>query len=149
VAPADEQKRAALLRDALAFPIDSSSLGLSVNTKPVDVPGAQTLKITVTVEARDMVFNPQEDRMSGAVDFYFVQLGGKNEFIAGENRRVTATLPQEGYQNIIQSGLTLPIDIRILPAAKVLRLFARDVGSGSTGSVTIPLVKLFPSLASS
>jgi VWFA-related protein len=101
VAPADEQKRSALLRDALAFPIDSSSLGLSVSTKPVDVPGAQTLKITVTVEARDVVFDPQGDRLSGAVDFYFVQLGGKNDVIAGENRRITATLPQEGYQNIL------------------------------------------------
>lgn len=146
-APADEQKRSALLRDALSVPLDSSSLGLTVDTKPVDVPGAETLKITSTVEARDIVFNPQGNLLAGAVDLYFIQMGDKNKVIAGEKREITATIPQEEYQRIIQSGLSLPTDIRISPGARFLRVFARDAGSGSTGSVTIPLLKLFPGLA--
>jgi hypothetical protein len=147
VAPADEQKRAALVRDALSVPLDSSSLGLTVATKAVDVPGAETLKITVTVDARDVVFNPQGDRLAGSVDIYFIQMGDKNKVIAGETRQLTETIPQREYQDVIKSGLSLPTDILISPGAKVLRLLARDAGSGSSGSVTIPLVKLFPSLA--
>ena len=146
-APANEQKRTALMRDAISFPLDSSSLGLTVDTKPVDVPGAETLKITATVEARDIVFNPKGNLLAGAVDLYFIQIGDKNKVLAGEVRQITATIPQEEYQNFIKSGLSLPTDIRIAPGARSLRVFVRDAGSGSTGSVTIPLLKLFPGLA--
>jgi VWFA-related protein len=146
-APVDQAKADTLLYDAGTNPIDSTALNMTVTTKAVDMPGAETLETTTKLEASDFVLNHNGDRWVGTLDFLFLQVGDQDKLLDSDEHRLDLNFTQSSYERIQREGLTLPRSFRIAPGAVELRMVARDSISGATGSVTIPLLKLFPSLA--
>lgn len=146
--PQDSKQREALLREAVVSPLDATALGLSVRVEPGDVPGARTLKTELRIEARDVTFQAEAGRWTGAIDVLFMQRSAEGKDLAGEGKVIILRLTRERYDAIMQDGLTLTRHLRIEAGAAQLRVVVRDATSGSVGSVSIPLTKLFASSGS-
>ena len=141
----DSKKREVLMRAAVDSPLDDTSLGLEARLHVVDVPGAMTLKTELLVYSRDLTLVAQGDRWAGTVDVLFVQRGTDGKELAGELKTLNLNLVRKTYDEIMKKGLGLTRTLPLAPGAAQLRVVVRDVGSGSIGSLTIPLTKLIPS----
>jgi VWFA-related protein len=141
----DSRNREVLMRAAVDSPLDDTSLGLEARLHVVDVPGAMTLKIELLVYSRDLTLVAQGDRWAGAVDVLFVQRGTDGKELAVELKTLSLNLARETYAEVMKKGLGLTRNLPPAPGAAQLRVVVRDVGSGSIGSLTIPLTKLIPS----
>ena len=142
--PLDPRQRQALMREAVGSPLDATSLGLSVRVTPVDVPGARTLKMELPIPARDVTLDSEGDRWTGAIDLLFVQLGSDGNSVTGEAKTVNLHLLRPTYEVVLNQGVTLSRNLPIAAGATKLRVIVRDATSGSIGSISIPLDKLFP-----
>jgi len=143
--PLNAKQREALLREAVSSPLEATSLGLNVRVKPVDVPGARTLKTELQVYSRDLTLELQGDRWVGGLDLLCVQQAPDGRDLTGESQTINLRLTRPTYERIMQDGLIWPHDFRIADGAAQLRIVVRDISSGAIGSVDIPLSKLFPS----
>jgi VWFA-related protein len=142
--PLDIQHRQALLYEAVASPLDATSLGLNVHAIPVDVPGARMLKTELQIPPHDITLDSQSDRWVGAVDLLFVQLASDGKTVTGETKTVNMRLTRQTYEEIMKAGVTLTRTLPIEAGAATLRVVVRDAASGAIGSISIPLAKLFP-----
>lgn len=142
----DQRKRDELIREAVNGPLDSTTLGLTVQTDAVDVPGAQRLKASITIDSKDIEFNMNGDRWDGAVDVFYAERDASGKVLVAENKAINMNLTQPTYNSIAKNGLRMQWDIGINSKAQTIRLIARDATTGVLGSVTIPLAKLYPSL---
>ena len=141
--PLELKQREALLREAVASPLEATSLGLNVRVKPVDVPGARTLKTELEVYPRDITLEPQGDRWVGSLSLLYVQQGPDGHDVTGESKTLNLRLTRETYERVMKDGLVWNLDLPVADGAARLRIVVRDASSGSIGSVNIPLSKLF------
>ena len=142
----DQKKRDELIREAVNGPLDSTALGLSVQADAVDVPGAQRLKASITIDSKDIQFNLNGDRWDGSVDVFYAERDASGKVLVAENKAINMNLTQPTYNSVTKNGLRMQWDIGINGNAQTIRLIARDATTGALGSVTIPLAKLYPSM---
>jgi len=141
--PLEFKQRELLLREAVGSPLQATGLGLNIRVKPVDVPGARTLKMDLQLDSRDISLQPEGDRWVGAVDLLFVQIGADGRQITGEAKTFNMRLQRQTYDSILKDGLVLTRTLPLADGAAQVRVVTRDATSGALGSVTIPLDKLF------
>lgn len=137
------QQEQAMLRDAVTSSLDFTTLGINITADAVDVPGARRLHATIQVDARDITLEPQGGRWVGVLDFVFVQRAADGKQLASESQQISMHLTKERYDLLMKNGLIWERDLPIVAGVAQLRLVARDNGSGSVGSVSVPVDKLF------
>jgi hypothetical protein len=147
-APLNPKQREALLHETVSSPLGATRVGLTVRVKPVDVPGARTLKTELQIYARDITLEPQGDRWVGGVDLLYVQQGPDGRDVTGETKTLNMRLTRETYERALKDGLIWTRDLSLADGAAQLRIVVRDLASGAIGSVNIPLNKLFPASGS-
>ena len=74
----------------------------------------------------------------------FVQLGSDGNSVTGEAKTVNLHVLRPTYEEVLKQGVTLSRNLPIAAGATKLRVIVRDATSGSIGSISIPLDKLFP-----
>lgn len=141
--PLGLKQREVLLREAVKSPLEATSLGLNVRVKPVDVPGARTLKTELQVYPRDITLEAEGDRWTGSLDLLYVQQGPDGHDLTGEAQTLNLRLTRGTYERMMKDGLLWNRDLPVAEGAGRLRIVVRDASSGSIGSVDIPLSKLF------
>ncbi len=141
----DQKQRDRILREAANSPLDDTGVGLNVRADVVDVPGARTLKTNIQIDSRDVSLQRENDRWNGALDVLLIQRGADGKDVASELKTFTMHLTASTHEEIMKKGLTLTRNLPIQPGAAQLRIVVRDTETGSIGSLTIPLSKLFAS----
>lgn len=139
----DAKQRQAVLREAIASPIDATELGFDVNATPVEIPGTREVKADFHVAQRDVTLEHEGDTWNGALDVLFVQMDAKSKVIKGETKTIQLHLSQMKYEQVQRVGAIFTLNAPIVANAAQVRVVVRDVSSGSVGSITIPLAKLF------
>jgi VWFA-related protein len=135
--PADDWYRSGVLGAAMWSPVDATRLGLTVRPFPA---AADTLDLEIRVDPRDISLQPAGDGWQGRLDVWLVQLGPRDALLDTVSHVAGLSLDRYDFDRVLQAG-ELPLMERLKrdPKAVLLRVLVRDVGSGSLGSVSIPL----------
>jgi hypothetical protein len=101
---------------------------------------ADTLDLEIRVDPRDISLQPAGDGWQGRLDVWLVQLGPGDALLDTVSHVAGLSLDRYDFDRVLQAG-ELPLMERLKrdPKAVLLRVLVRDVGSGSLGSVSIPL----------
>jgi VWFA-related protein len=137
--PMDDKSRKAEIADAVLSPLDSSALGMVVQTRRTDKPAPNSMEMVIYVDPRGIGFEQKADRMAGKVDIFFVQKNDRGNQFNGKDDSITLNLDPDKYKQVMTQGLSYHQIIPLVPQAPQLRIVARDDASGTLGSVTVPL----------
>ena len=139
--PQDEKTRKAELRQVVFSPLDATEIGLLAELKPVaGRPGR--LEFLVHIDPQGVSLQPQGDRWVATVDILFMQKDASGRPFNGRDDTLDLRLSQASYQQVMRSGFTYRQIIEPGSGATEVRVVARDAGSGSVGSVTVPLTQV-------
>lgn len=135
-------QRDAALREALQSPLDATTLGLTVLANPVSALGVKLLSIEVRIDPRDVTLNHQGERWMGELDLLFVQRDAEGRTLKSLTQTLNMRLLRGTYEEAMKEGFQLAKKLDLADGVEEVRVVVRDVSSGSTGSVNIPMARL-------
>lgn len=132
------------LQQAAVSPLETTSLGIVVNGKIVAPPSARNLQLQIALDPKQFLLKESGDRQKGALDMAFVQRDASGSILAGDKQHFEINFEQKQYEFLCKAGMILQRNVTVSPQSDVIRVVVRDLGSGSIGSVTIPVKTFFP-----
>ena len=127
------------LHDAAISALDASDLGITVFCKTLPPASAHVLQLRLGVNLKQLLLHENEDHVAGGLDLVFLQKDANGKILAAEKQHVDVKFTQQEFESLSKSGLVLQRRLTIDPSSTEIRVLMRDEGSGSVGSVTVPL----------
>jgi VWFA-related protein len=127
------------LHDAAISALDATDLGITVFCKILPPASAHLLQVRVGVNPRQFLLQEKDNHAAGALDLVFLQKDATGKILAAEKQHVDVKFSQQEYESLSKTGLVLQRRLTIDPSSTEIRVLTRDEGSGSVGSVTVPL----------
>ncbi|MGO9641913.1 MAG: VWA domain-containing protein [Candidatus Acidiferrales bacterium] len=143
-APPNPLKRKVLLQDALDSPVDSTTIGMTVEATLAGAPGAQSVKVRIQMDSQAIALVPEADHWNAALDFLMAQWDDKNKVLKAQVRTSQVRITQADRETWDKLGFDIQFEMPLLPGASRVRFAECDEQSGATGSVTIALKSLVP-----
>ncbi len=140
----DANRRNQQIADAVAAPLESVALGLTVQADPAGTAGARKLRVHIRVDSSRMLFQQKDGRWTDHLDLVWAQIGANGQTIVSSSEGLNLHMSQETYAATERDGLRVSTTLNLHDDAGALRLVARDAGTGAIGSLDIPLDKIFP-----
>jgi len=140
--PQDETARRAGLRDAVWSPLDATTVGLTVEVKPVNTPAPNSLEVYVKIDRSSISLEQNKGRWAARLDVLFVQKDNRGNQYRGVTQTIELNLLQPNYEKVRQQGLIYKQVLERERRANQIRVVVRDAASGSIGSVTVPFDQL-------
>ena len=134
----------AIIRDAIASPLDATGLGMTVHASSVSGAATPTVALRIDLEENDVSFKFKDERTVGTIEVMLVQYDTEGNEIWGETSKVEMRLVKDTYQKVRKEGLQFGRNLPLKPGAVELKVIACDDKSSSLGSVSIPLASYFP-----
>lgn len=127
-----------MLHEAVWSPLDSTSIGLNASIDPSPaLPNAS--RLVFWINTTEIQFNQQNEKYAGSIDVVLVQQTKRGKLIANVKKTLNITATSEQFAALRTKGLRAGEDLALNPNADAVRIVVMDRGSGSTGSVTIPV----------
>jgi len=130
------------LQNAVWSPLDSSSLGLTVQLAKAPADRPNSIDVYIKVDPNGIGITHNGTRNDGAVDILLIQKDDRGRTFNGETDTLSLAMKPETYQKIEQEGLIFHKVIPRAGQATQLRVIVRDASSGTLGSVTVPFRQL-------
>jgi VWFA-related protein len=133
--PQDEGQRRAALHDAVLSPMDANGIGLRASVRET----SGGFDVTLRVDPRTILLDPQGDRWAGKLDLLFVEKDEHGAQTYGVDDTLSMELKRQNYDRVQEEGLMYH---RVLPPAgkaTEIRVVVRDASTGAVGSITAPL----------
>jgi VWFA-related protein len=134
----------AILREAIASPLDATGLGMTVHASSVHGATAPTVALNIKLEENDVSFKFDDERNTGSIEVLLVQYDTEGNEIAGETSKVKMRLVKDTYAKVRKEGLQFGRNLPLKPGAVELKVIACDDKSSAIGSVSIPLAAYQP-----
>ncbi|HEY1424971.1 MAG TPA: VWA domain-containing protein [Candidatus Acidoferrum sp.] len=131
------------LQDAAVSPLESTSLGVIVSGKPAGELSARNVALRLGVDVKQFLLQESDNRHKGSLDLLFVQRSANGAVVAAEKQHVDLNFDAKEYESLSRTSMVLGKHLVILPQSEELRVLVRDSGSGSVGSVTMPVKTWF------
>jgi VWFA-related protein len=144
--PATTESRARMLTAAARDPLEATELGLDVRVNAVDVPGPRQVKVEVRVDPDQLRFDLSAGHWTDGVEVAWIELDAAGIDIGHSAKDLNLNFPDEMHEKIKREGLVFNQTIGLVDGTVELRLVARDSGTGSIGSVNIPLTRIFENM---
>jgi VWFA-related protein len=129
---------------AASSPIETAGLGIVVSGKTLDPLSARNLQLQIALNPVQFLLKESGNRQQGALDMAFVQRDAAGNVLVGDKQHLGINFEQKQYEFLCKAGMVLQRQITVLPASDEIRVIVRDLGSGSVGSVTVPVKTFFP-----
>jgi VWFA-related protein len=136
--PQDEGLRRAALHDAVLSPMDANGIGLRANVHATSA----GFDVTLRVDPKSIVLDPQGDRWAGKLDLVFVEKDAHGAQTYGVDDTLSMELKQQNYDRVQQEGLLYHRVLPRTPAGSEMRLVVRDASTGAIGSITASLTAI-------
>jgi hypothetical protein len=133
----DAHRREAEMRQVVWSPVDASAIELSGMVAPVSGSDGPELLLRIGLGAVNLVSDG--DRWNGQIEVSLFQRDNSGNTYEPTSQTVGLNLRQDGYDKAVKSGFPYVRSFRMDPGAASLRVIVRDLGSGSLGTLTIPL----------
>jgi VWFA-related protein len=130
------------LHDAAISALDATDLGITVFCETLPPVSAHVLQVRVGVNPRQFLLQEKDNLVAGGLDLVFLQKDSNGIILAAEKQHVEVKFNQQEYESLFKTGLVLQRRLTIDPSSTEIRVLIRDEGSGSVGSVTVPLSKI-------
>lgn len=127
------------LHDAAISALDATDLGITVFCKTLPPVSAHVLQVRMGVNPRQFLLQEKDNHFAGGLDLVFLQKDANGKILAAEKQHVDVKFSQQEYESLFKTGLVLQRRLTIDPSSTEIRVLMRDEGSGSVGSVTVPL----------
>jgi len=139
VAPTPVQRRD-LLQAALDSPIDSTTIGMTVEAALASAPGSSpSVHMRVRIDPQAIALVPEGDHWNAALDLLIAQWDEKGRLLSAQTRSAEIHLTPSNQEAWEKSGFDIQFDMPLLSGASRMRIADCDEQTGSTGSVTIPI----------
>jgi len=132
------------LHEAALSPLETTSLGIIVNGKPLQPLSSRNLQLQVALDPKQFLLKESDSRQKGGLDMLFVQSDAAGNIVAADKQHFDINFPQQQYEYLCKAGIVLQRNVGVLPEAGEIRVVVRDAGSGGLGSVNIPVKEFFP-----
>ena len=149
VKPSQDQKaRQADLAVTAASPVDANGIGLEAQVLPGRASGKPagkaSLQVTVQINPKTLTLTPKDGLTIGQLDVLFLQRDEVGKTVDVFNNSIDLKLGTAEMAKIRRFGILFSKDLIRAKAAESLRIIVRDVDSGASGSITVPLAQLTP-----
>ncbi len=135
----EESDRKDLLFSAARSPLDATTLGITVRLTELPQAAGPRIRLDLEVERREITFARESDKWVGTLDLFFSLRSPEGRGISGIHQTLNMRLSQENYDQITKYGINLNRELELPASATQLRIVVRDVPSGATGSLGVPL----------
>jgi len=133
--PQDDGLRRAALHDAVLSPMDANGIGLRAKVSAT----AAGFDVTLRVDPKSILLDPQGDRWAGKLDLLFVEKDAHGVQTYGIDDTLSMELKQQNYDHVQQEGLLYHRVLPLTGKASEVRVVVRDASTGAVGSITAPL----------
>jgi hypothetical protein len=144
----DEKTRRVDLTVAATSPVDANGIALTAQALPGMASGKpsapESLQVTVQINPRSVTLMAKDGLTTGQLDVLFVQHDKAGRSLDVLNQSINLKLGTTELAKIRRFGILFNKDLVRAKGAESLRVIVRDVGSGATGSITIPYAQLIP-----
>jgi VWFA-related protein len=137
----------AILREAIASPLDATGLGMTVHASSVHGATTPTVALSIKLEENDVSFKFDDERNTGQIEVMLVQYDTEGNQLGGETSKVKMRLVKDTYAKVRKEGLQFGRNLPLKPGAVELKVIACDDKSSAIGSVSIPLASYQPPTA--
>ena len=144
--PGPEENKAAL-DAALGSPVEWTNLNLEVGLKAFDL-AAHTIDVQVGLDTHELSLVSKDGRWNDTIYVLFDQLGARDKVITSEKETFGMNFKTETYEKLMKIGTRFSGRLVLSPDVVNLRVIAQDTGSGSIGTLTIPIKKYLAGAAS-
>jgi VWFA-related protein len=120
---------ASSLAEAIANPVSLAGIGFSAHLEPVE----GGYKASVTIDPRNVTFEPREGKWTGSLQFLVVV--GKVEQLT----TIPLSFSDATFHQIQNKGLVLGARVKTPPGTTGFSLGFRDIPSGMVGTLHVPL----------
>jgi hypothetical protein len=130
------------LQQAAESPLDATNLSMIITGKGAENPHA--VEFHIGIDPKQLLLEDSGDRRKGAVDLLFVQRSEAGAVVAEEKQHVDLDLEEKQFQYLTNAAMVLDRHLTIQLQSTEIRVVIRDAGSGTVGSVAIPVNAFFP-----
>jgi hypothetical protein len=144
--PGPEENKASL-DAAIGSPVEWTNLNVEVALKGFDL-AARTLDVQVGLDTHELSLASRDGRWNDTIYVLFDQLGAGDKVITSEKETFGMNFKPETYEKLMKIGTKFSGRLTLSPGVVNLRVIAQDTGSGSIGTLTIPIKKYLAGAAS-
>ena len=144
--PGPEENKASL-DAAIGSPVEWTNLNVEVALKAFDL-AARTLDVQVGLDTHELSLASRDGRWNDTIYVLFDQLGAGDKVITSEKETFGMNFKPETYEKLMKIGTKFSGRLTLSPGVVNLRVIAQDTGSGSIGTLTIPIKKYLSEAAS-
>jgi VWFA-related protein len=132
------------LQHAALSPLETTSLGMIVNGKPMRPLSDRKLDLQVALDPKQFLLKESDSHQKGGLDMVFLQRDTAGNILAADEQHFDISFVQQQYEYLAKAGMILERHVAVLPGSNEIRVVVRDAGSGASGSVTVPVKAFFP-----
>jgi VWFA-related protein len=137
--PKDDGQTTALLKGTLYSPLDSTGLGLTVTIEKIFKDPPKKVVLRIAMDAHNITFQDKNGDKTVELEMLFAQAGADGKVLNAFRQTVNMRIAGRGMDVVLSRGLTMGKWVGLVDGATTLDLVVRDVASGNTGSLRIPL----------
>jgi hypothetical protein len=130
------------LQQAADSPLDATNLSMIVTGKGAENPRA--VEFHIGIDPKQLLLQGSGDHRKGAVDLLFLQRSAAGAILAEEKQHVDLNLDEKQFQYLAKAAMVLDRHVTIQPRSAEIRVVIRDAGSGTVGSIAMPVKAFFP-----
>ena len=133
------------MRAAVWSPLESTAVAMHARADFIDQPEPNTINVFVQIAPSSIGFRKEGDRWKAELDIVYIQKDERGRVPAdGVTDTLSLALTDANYAKVVKDGLIRQRRFPRQPGAISVRIVARDVASGSIGSLTIPFSQFAP-----
>ena len=128
-------------RQAMLNPMAAADIRITAQCQPAPAAGLGALRLILQIEAADLAWHPNADRMSGDAEVVIGEKTSGGDMRFQESRIHAALLPAQ-MEAARQHGLPFRREWKPAQDTVSLRVLVRDPATGRLGTVDIPMSRL-------
>lgn len=137
----DSALRETALANLLQSPLSATGIGVRARLVEKYISGDNTTsQLQLVIDAHDIIFNPDDQqRWVGDIDMSLEVRDGNGKPLHKLARNLHLAANKDTYDQYLQSGVSVRINVQTPTGAAGARIAIRDIVSGLTGSVDLPV----------
>jgi VWFA-related protein len=132
-----------MMQDAMSSPFQDTDLGLTVETHPGAASGMRQISVRIGVDSNRLHFKQSGENWTDDLQVIWLQFAADGKPTSARTQSLSVSLSPEEYSQTQRGEVKIIRDVPLKNEAAKLRIVVRDAGTGTIGSVDVPLAKVF------